>query len=81
MVVQCLKCSSSNVILNTKVSNVKFQFDEKGNITILSDVEDKIYWGVVYEGVSAKCKCHNCGHSFSYKEWDNFVCNQSKIEG
>ena len=81
MVVECLKCGSSNVILNTKVSNVKFQFDEKGNIIIFSDVEDKIYWGVVYEGVPAKCKCHNCGHSFSYKEWDNFVCNQLNIEG
>ena len=64
--VTCPTCGGSNVILKTDVSNIKFQFDEKGDVVLLSDVADKIYWGVVYDKVPAKCICHDCGYVFDY---------------
>ena len=64
--VTCPTCGSSNIILKTDVSNVKFQFDEKGDVVLLSDVADSIYWGVVYDKVPAKCSCFDCGYLFDY---------------
>ena len=64
----CPICGGSNVILQTNISDVKFQFDEKGDVVLLSDVADSIYWGVVYDKVPAKCFCHDCGYVFDYKE-------------
>ena len=60
----CPNCGGSNVILKTNVSDVKFQFDEKSDVVLLSDVADSIYWGVVYDKVPAKCSCHDCGYVF-----------------
>lgn len=62
----CPICGGSNVILQTNISDVKFQFDEKGDVVLLSDVADSIYWGVVYDKVPAKCSCLDCGSDFDY---------------
>ena len=62
----CPICGGSYVILQTNISDVKFQFDEKGDVVLLSDVSDSIYWGVVYDNIAAKCICQDCGSDFDY---------------
>ena len=80
----CPYCGSSDVILETNLSGVKFRFNEKGivrlgeQVILLTDVADKIYWDVVYNGVPAKCKCQKCGKRFSYKEWETLLANAAK---
>ena len=77
----CPYCGSFNVILKTNVYGVKFRFNKKGifrlgeKVILLTDVADKIFWDVVYDGVPTNCKCQNCGKRFSYNETKN---NQSK---
>ena len=80
----CPYCGSSDVILKTNVSGVKFRFNKKGifrlgeQVILLTDVADKIYWDVVYNGVPAKCKCQKCGKRFSYKKWETLLANAAK---
>ena len=68
----CPHCGSSDVILETNISGVKFRFnDEKiqrlgEQVILLTDVADKIFWDVVYDKVPAKCSCHDCGCVFDY---------------
>ena len=68
MVVKCPKCGSSDVTLATDITDVKFRFDEEGNVVLITDVADTIYWDVVYDGVPATCVCGDCGYCFDYEE-------------
>ena len=78
----CPYCGSSDLILETNLSSVKFRFNEEKiqrlgeQVILLTDVADKIFWDVVYNGVPAKCKCQNCRKRFNYNETKN---NQSKV--
>ena len=78
----CPYCGSSDVILETNLSGVKFRFNEEKiqrlgeQVILLIDVADKIFWDVVYNGVPAKCKCQKCGKRFNYNETND---NQSKV--
>ena len=63
MVVKCLKCGSSEVVLTN------FQFDKKGDIVLNNDVKDEIYWDVEYGSTSVICECTICGKHFSYDQW------------
>jgi len=78
----CPYCGSSDVILETNLSGVKFRFNEEKiqrlgeQVILLTDVADKIFWDVVYNGVHAKCKCQKCGKRFNYNETKNI---QTKV--
>ena len=68
MVVKCLKCGSSEVVLMTKI-DVDFQFDKKGDIVLNNDFKDEIYLDVEYGSTSVVCECTICGKHFSYDQW------------
>ena len=66
MVVKCDKCGSDDVVLMTRI-DVAFKFDENGDVKLIADLADDIYWRVEYEGLKAICYCHSCGRCFKYK--------------
>lgn len=66
MSVSCDKCGSEDVTLMTHL-DVAFKFDKSGNVEVITDVADTIYWGVEYEGLKAMGYCQSCGRCFKYK--------------
>lgn len=68
MIVTCLKCGSSEVVMTTD-AKVDFQFDRNGDVKFFTDIADEIYWSIEYNGAQAICKCKRCGYKFNYSDW------------
>lgn len=66
MIVRCPKCNSESVTLRTEL-DVEFEFDVHGDVHVVTDVEDEIYWGVEYNGLEATGFCPSCNNVFQYK--------------
>lgn len=81
MVVKCLNCDSENVMLTTEIP-VNFKFDKSGDVKLISDTADSVYWRVEYNKMKAVCKCADCGHRFSYTEWQSEIYrrNSNKMD-
>ena len=65
MVIKCPRCGNEEVVLETQIK-VKFQFNENGELTLMTNVLDDIYWGIVGGDYSARAKCLICGYYFEY---------------
>ena len=73
MLVKCPKCERDDVTLKVDIENIEFHFDEKGNVVLLTDVEDEIYWEVEYEQARVFCECKKCGNLFMYDDWKKAI--------
>lgn len=65
MVVKCPRCGNKEVVLETQIK-VKFQFNEHGELILMSNVMDDIYWGIAGGDYSACAKSLICGYYFEY---------------